>query len=226
MPKNKRPEPKNKHDLHPTSGYSSAEEIANSITHGIGVGLSIAALVVAVVFASLRGDAYLITATAIYGSTLILLHLSSTLYHAIRHMTTKKVFLAMDHSSIYLLIAGTYTPFCLGPMRGWIGWTMFGIIWGLAIIGILREIFKPRRGTWFSTGIYLAMGWLVLIFLYPLVKSISTYSLIMLLTGGALYSIGVIFYKWHSLKYHHAIWHMFVVGGATCQFFAVMSLIP
>lgn len=186
--------------------------------------MSIAGLVIAVVLASLKADAYLITASAIYGATLLVLHLSSTLYHSARDLKWKKRFLAADHASIYLLIAGTYTPFCLGPMRGAAGWSLFGIIWALAVIGILREIIRPKRGTWFSTGIYLAMGWLVVGFLFPLVKALSTYGLTMLILGGALYSIGVLFYKWHSLKYHHAVWHLFVVAGATCQFFAVLSL--
>lgn len=213
------------HKLHPTSGYSSIEEIANSVTHGIGAVLSTAGLAVAVVYASLRADPWLITACSIYGASLILLHLSSTFYHAARNLKWKKLFLAADHSSIYLLIAGTYTPFCLGPMRGSAGWTLFGLIWGLAILGILREILRPRRGTWFSTAIYLAMGWLVLAFLYPLVKSITAGAVALLLIGGLLYSIGVIFYRWHSLKFHHAIWHAFVMAGALVQFFAVLSLL-
>ena len=213
-------------ELHPTSGYSRAEEWANSITHGLGAVLSVAGLVIAVVFASLHADPYLITASAIYGASLFILHLSSTLYHSARDLKWKRRFLAADHASIYLLIAGTYTPFCLSPLRGPVGWTLFGIIWGLALLGILRELIRPKRGTWISTGIYLAMGWLVLGFLFPLVKALSAYGLVMLVSGGILYSIGVIFYKWHSLKYHHAVWHVFVVAGATCQFFAVMSLIP
>jgi hemolysin III len=212
-------------DLHPTSGFSRAEEWANSITHGLGFALSIAGLVVAVVFASLYSDAWMITACSLYGSTLILLHLSSTLYHSMRNLQWKKVFLAADHSSIYLLIAGTYTPFCLGPLRGPVGWTLFGIIWGLALLGILREIFRPRRGTWFSTTIYLLMGWLVVVFLYPLVKAVSTPTLLLVLSGGVLYSIGVVFYRWHGLRFHHAIWHLFVVAGATSQYFAVLTLL-
>jgi len=212
-------------DLHPTSGYTRAEEWANSITHGIGVALSIAGLVVAVVLATLHTDAYLITASAIYGTTLLVLHASSTLYHSARDMRWKRRFLAADHSSIYLLIAGTYTPFCLGPLRGPAGWSLFGIIWVLALFGILREIFRPQRGTWLSTGIYLAMGWLVLGFLFPLIKALSMTGLLLLLAGGVLYTLGVFFYRWHSLKYHHAMWHLFVMGGATCQFLAVLTLL-
>lgn len=212
------------HILHPTSGYTPAEEWANAITHGVGFVLSIAGLVVAVVLASIHADAWMVTACSLYGSTLIALHLSSTLYHASRDLKWKKIFLAADHSSIYLLIAGTYTPFCLGPLRGPVGWTLFGIIWGLAIAGILREILHPQRGTWISTAIYLAMGWLVVIFLFPLLKAISGLSLLLLLSGGILYSIGVVFYCWHNLRFHHAVWHLFVVAGATCQFFAVLTL--
>jgi hemolysin III len=213
------------HPIHPTSGYTRAEELANTVTHGVGAVLSIAGLVVAVVLASMRGDPYLVTACAIYGTTLILLHLSSTLYHAARSLKWKKAFLAADHSSIYLLIAGTYTPFCLGPLRGAAGWTLFGIIWGLALVGILREILRPRRGTWLSTAIYLGMGWLVLAFLYPLVKALTASALVLLISGGLLYSIGVLFYRWHSLKFHHAIWHGFVMAGALTQFLAVLTLL-
>lgn len=212
-------------ELHPTSGYTRLEEWANTITHGIGIALSIAGLVVAVVLASIHADAWMITACSLYGSSLIILHLSSTLYHAARNLKWKKAFLAADHSSIYLLIAGTYTPFCLGPLRGPVGWTLFGIIWGLAVIGIFREIFRPRRGTWVSTAIYLVMGWLVVAFLFPLVKAITVPTLVLLLTGGVLYSVGVIFYCWHGLKYHHALWHLFVVAGATSQFLAVLTLV-
>ena len=211
--------------LHPTSGFTPAEELANSITHGIGIVLSLIGLVVAVVLASLHTDAWLVTGCAIYGASLLLLHFASTLYHSARHLGWKKFFLAADHSSIYLLIAGTYTPFCLGPMRGAAGWTLFGIIWGLAIVGILREIIRPRRGTWISTAIYLAMGWLILGFLYPLVAAVTTTALVLLITGGVFYSIGVLFYKWHGLRYHHAIWHVFVMAGAAFQFLAVLTLL-
>jgi hemolysin III len=191
----------------------------------VGAALSIAGMVVAVILAALHSDAWLITACSIYGSTLIILHLSSTLYHATRNLKWKRVFLAADHGSIYLLIAGTYTPFCLGPMRGPSGWTLFGIIWTLALFGILREILRPRRGTWISTAIYLAMGWLVVAFLYPLIKSVTTTALVLLLTGGILYSVGVVFYRWHSLKFHHAIWHAFVMAGAFFQFMAVLAIL-
>jgi hemolysin III len=213
------------HDLHPTSGYTNSEELANSITHLAGTVLSIAGLVVAVVLAAIHSNAYMITACSIYGASLILLHLSSTLYHSFRNLKWKKVFLVADHGSIYLLIAGTYTPFCLGPLRGVTGWSLFGIIWGLALVGVFREILWPKRGTLLSTALYLAMGWLVVAFLYPLIKTLSMTGLVLLLSGGLLYSFGVIFYRWHSLKYHHAIWHLFVVSAAACQYFAVLTLL-
>lgn len=211
--------------LHPTSGFSKAEEWANAFTHGVGALLSVVALVVLVVAASLGGDPWLITASSIYGSCLILLHVTSTCYHAVRDLKWKKVFLSADHSAIYLLIAGTYTPFCLGPMRGAVGWTLFGIIWGLAGAGVLRETFWPQRGTWLSTGLYLGMGWLVVAFLYPLVQALTPGVVLLLLAGGILYSLGVVFYRWHSLRFHHAIWHLFVVAGAACQFLAVLAVV-
>ncbi len=210
--------------LHPTSGYSHSEEWANALTHGVGVALSLTGLVVAVVLASLHGDPFLIVACAIYGTTLLLLHLASTLYHTARDLRRKKAFLVADHSCIYLLIAGTYTPFVLGPLRGAVGWTLFGVIWGLALLGILRECLCPRRGSWVSVGIYLAMGWLVVFVLGPLVEALSAAGLALVLGGGLLYSVGVLFYKWHGLRFHHAIWHVFVMAGATCQFLAVLTL--
>lgn len=212
-------------ELHPTSGYSEIEERTNAATHLIGSVLSLVALALAVVFASLSGDPYLIVACAIYGTTLFLLHLMSSLYHAARDLRWKRRFLAADHSCIYLLIAGTYTPFALGPLRGPLGWTLFGLIWALAVIGIVREIWRPRRGTWLSTALYLMMGWLVLFFLFPLARAITTNGLVLLLIGGLMYSIGTVFYKWHSLKFHHAIWHVWVMAGAALHFFSVMTLL-
>lgn len=214
-----------KSELHPTSGYTHQEEVANMLTHAIGTLLSVLGLVVAVLHASWYADAWLVVACSIYGSTLILLYAASTLYHGMRSLSWKKVFLAADHCGIYLLIAGSYTPFCLGPMRGPVGWTLFGLIWGLASIGILREILRPKRGTLVSTIIYLLMGWLVVAFIYPLINSVTHRTWIPLLIGGILYSVGIIFYRWKSLKFHHAIWHAFVMAGTALQFIAVLSLL-
>jgi hemolysin III len=211
-------------EVHPTSGFSLCEERWNAYTHLVGTLLSVVGLVVAVVLSSLSGDVWLIVACSVYGASLVSLHAASTLYHSARDLRWKRRWLAADHSCIYLLIAGTYTPFALGPLRGPVGWTVFGLIWGLAMLGIVREVLRPQRGTWLSTGIYLAMGWLVVVFFIPLARSLSLDGLIFLLVGGVLYSAGTLFYKWHKLKYHHAIWHLFVVAGAVCQYFAVLSL--
>lgn len=213
------------HDLHPTSGYSPAEEIANTITHAIGIVLSVAALVLTVVFTSLRADAYLITASAIYGVTLLLLYTSSTLYHAARNLRWKRRFLLLDHACIYLLIAGTYTPFTLGPLRGPVGWSLFGIIWSLAVAGVIKEIIATKRGGLWSSMIYLAMGWLVIGFVFPLYINLSLQAFILLIAGGVVYSIGIIFYLWKALPYSHAIWHLFVVGGTVVQFLSIFTMV-
>lgn len=211
-------------ELHPTSGYSGAEEFANSLTHGIGFVLSVVALVVAVVSASLLRDPYLIVAAAVYGASLCCLHLSSTLYHSARRLAWKRRLLLLDHAAIYLLIAGSYTPFALGPLRGPIGWTLFGIIWALAGAGVYRELRVRKRGGLRSSVIYLVMGWLVALFIYPLYQSMTATGFALLVAGGVVYSVGVVFYLWKRLPYHHAVWHLFVIGGAACQFFAVMTL--
>lgn len=200
---------------------SPAEELASSITHGVGAALSIAALVIMIVIAA--GDAFRVTSAAIFGSTLIALYLSSTLYHSFSSPRLKSFFQWLDHSCIYLLIAGSYTPLTLVNLRGAWGWSLFGIVWGLALAGILyKALLKGKKESWLSTGIYLAMGWLVVIAFGPLVRSIDTGGLILLISGGVCYSLGVIFFVWESLKYNHAIWHLFVLGGSTCHVLAVM----
>lgn len=211
-------------ELHPTSGYSRAEEIANTITHAIGIALSVAALVLTVVFASLRAGPILITASAIYGTTLLLLYTASTLYHAARDLRWKRRFLILDHACIYLLIAGTYTPFTLGPLRGPVGWSLFGVIWALALAGVIKEIFAAQRGGFWSSVLYLAMGWLVIGFVFPLYLNLSLQAFVLVLAGGVVYSLGVVFYLWKDLRFGHAIWHLFVVGGTVVQFFAVLSI--
>ncbi len=212
-------------ELHPTSGFSRGEEVANSLTHGVGFILSIAALVVAAAAASLTGDFYLILATAVYGTSLCTLHLSSTLYHSARSLHWKRRFLVLDHSAIYVLIAGTYTPFALGPLRGTLGWILLALIWSLAAYGIYRECLSRRRGGLRSSLIYLAMGWLVAFFIYPLYHALSPEGFTLLIAGGAVYSVGVVFYLWKKLPYHHAVWHLFVIGGAACQYFAILTLL-
>ena len=204
------------------SRYSVREEIANSVTHGIGVGLSIAALAVLVTLAGLFGDAWRVVTLSIYGSTLILLYLASTFYHSFRSHRVKEVFRLLDHSAIFLLIAGTYTPFTLVNLRGGWGWTLFGIIWGLAMGGIILEVFFRNRLKWLSIGIYVGMGWLVIIAVKPLLSAIPVGGLIWLGIGGVTYTLGVVFYAWESMPFNHAIWHLFVLGGSVCHFFCVL----
>lgn len=213
-------------ETHPHS-QGPAAELANSLTHGLGAALGVAALVVMVVLASLRGTARHIVGAAIFGAALVVLYTMSTLYHAFRGPRVKKVFKILDHNAIFLLIAGTYTPFCLATLKGGWGWSIFGVIWGLAALGItFKSIFIHRLG-WLSTVVYLGMGWLVIIAAKPLAAALSPGGLAWLLGGGVCYSAGVIFYGWKSLKYHHAVWHLFVLAGSACHVMAVvLHVIP
>lgn len=204
-----------------TSRYSRREEYANIATHAVGVLLSIVALVLMVVFAAENGDPYFIVAVSVFGGTLILLYLMSTLYHSFRHPKVKHVFRVFDHSCIYLLIAGSYTPFTLVSMRGGWGWTLFGITWGLALCGIVFKIFFTKRFNILSTLMYIALGWLVVVAAKPIIASVPTGGIVWLFAGGMLYTSGVVFYVWRRVPYHHAIWHLFVMAGSFCHFLAV-----
>lgn len=204
---------------------SLGEEIFNSITHGIGTLLSIAALVVLVVFATIRGDAWHIVSFSIFGATLVLLYLASTLYHSFTKEKVKNLFARFDHSAIFLLIAGTYTPYVLTVLRGAFGWTIFGIIWGLAITGVVIRSIYLTRFRKLMVGIYLGMGWMFTIAIVPMIRNLSATSLIFLFLGGAFYSIGVIFYSWRNLKYGHGIWHLFVLAGSIMHFFSVLYIL-
>ena len=202
--------------------YSVGEEIANSVTHGIGAGLSIAALSILVTFAGLFGDAWRVVSFSIYGATLILLYLASTFYHSFQAPRVKKFFRVLDHSAIFLLIAGTYTPFTLVNLRGGWGWTLFGLIWGSAICGILLEIFFIDRFKTLSMAIYIAMGWLVILAFKPLLSAVPAGGMIWLGVGGLIYTLGVVFYLWERIPFNHAIWHLFVLGGSVCHFFCIL----
>ena len=204
------------------NGETRREEIANSITHGIGAALSIAALSVLVVFAGLRGDAWRVVSFAIYGATLVLLYLASTFYHVFSNPRVKRVFHVFDHSAIFLLIAGSYTPFCLVTIRGGWGWSLFGVVWGIAIFGIVFKAFFTGRYNFVSTALYIAMGWIAVIAIRPLVAQLPTGAFAWILLGGLSYTVGVVFYAWERLPYGHAIWHLFVLGGSTLHFFAVL----
>jgi len=214
-----------KDEVHPTSGYSPCEEIMNSLTHGLGLLWAVSALTLCVVFSSLYSNAWIISATAVYGATLILLYMSSFLYHTARSLWWKRFFLTWDHASIYVLIAGTYTPYMLGPVRGPVGWTIFGIIWGLALLGIIKEIFASKRGGLLSSIVYLAMGWICIFAIVPLYFNMTMAGFVLLLAGGAVYSLGVFFYLYRKMKYHHAIWHIFVLGGSVCQWVSILTII-
>jgi hemolysin III len=204
------------HD-HQTSG----EELANVITHAIGAVLGIAGLSALVVGAARHGDVWRLVSFSIYGATLVLLYLASVFYHGARSPRAKRALQFFDHAAIYLLIAGTYTPFTLVSMRGSLGWTMFGLIWGLAIIGIVLKVFYFGRLGWLSTALYLLMGWLVVIAIKPVMDAVSMRGLIWLVAGGLSYTLGVVFYAWHRLPYAHPIWHLFVLGGSICHFFSI-----
>jgi len=208
-----------------SSLYSLAEEIANSATHGLGLLLSIVGLVVLVVLAALRGDTWHIVSSAIYGATLVLLYTASTFYHAIPHERAKTVFRVLDHSAIFVLIAGTYTPFTLVNLRGAWGWALFGTVWGLAIIGVLLESTARQRLRVLSHILYISLGWMVMIAIKPLLGSVATGGLVLLVAGGLAYTGGVVFYAWRKLPFNHAIWHLFVLAGSVCHYFSILLFV-
>lgn len=202
------------------------EEIANSITHGVGTLMAIAGLVLLIVFAAIKGTAVHVLSFTIFGATAILLYLSSTLYHSFTGERVKFLFRKFDHMSIFLLIAGTYTPFCLVTLQGWIGWTFFGIIWGLAVIGILLKVFFTGKKEKLSTLIYVLMGWFGMLAAKPLYEAMPSHSFYLLLTGGLFYTAGTLFFVKDNIRYFHGVWHLFVLAGTTTHFFSIMGLLP
>jgi hemolysin III len=206
----------------PPIRYNRGEEIANSITHGIGIVLAIGGLGVLIAFASLYGTAWHIVSCSIFGAALILLYTASTLYHAIQHPTAKPILRILDHSAILVLIAGTYTPITLVNLRGPWGWSLFGVVWGLALIGIVIEATPLRRYRAALIVLYLIMGWAVIAAIRPMLASIGGGGMKLLLAGGLAYTGGIIFYVWHRLPYNHAIWHLFVLAGSILHFFAIL----
>ena len=211
---------------HPTEPlYTLGEEIAHAVTHGLGLVLSIGALAVLVVAASVRGDAWHIVGCAVFGVTLVLLYTASTLYHGIHHRRAKRVLRRLDWAAIFLLIAGSYTPFTLVSLRGGWGWTLLALVWSLAILGIVLQVTIPARVRRFSVAIYLAMGWLALIAIEPLVHSLQSQGLVLLFLGGVAYTLGVVFYAWRRLPYNHAVWHLFVLAGSACHFTCVLRYV-
>jgi hemolysin III len=207
----------------PLNQYTAGEEIANSLTHGLGVLLSIIGLVVLIITASFYGDVWHILSFSIFGGTLITLYLASTLYHSISNPLLKIGLKKVDHSAIFLLIAGTYTPFLLVHLRGALGWSLFGVIWALAATGILIKVFCMHQTKKLSVGLYLFMGWLCLIAMKELMHTLPLESVSFLIVGGALYTVGVVFYSWKKLPYNHTVWHLFVLGGSISHFFSVLK---
>ncbi len=201
------------------------EEVMNAVTHGIGTLLSVAGLVLLTVLAYLHGDIWHIVSFSIYGTTLVLLYLASTLYHSFTNERIKRIFKILDHSAIYLLIAGTYTPFTLVPLHGVLGWTVFGVVWGFAMIGIVLKIFFAGRFNIVSTLCYLGMGWFIVFAIKPLIATVPALGMTWLLVGGLFYTLGSIFYLWKKIPYNHAIWHLFVLAGSISHFIAVFFYI-
>lgn len=202
--------------------YTVKEEVFSSITHGIGALLSMAALVILVAFASVQGDAWKIVSFSIYGFTLFFLYMSSTLYHSVFHEKTKQVFRVFDHVSIYLLIAGSYTPIALVAMEGPWRWIIFGLIWSIAITGIILKVMNISKAKKLSTALYVAMGWLVIVAIKPILAMVPAGLLVWLVIGGLLYTFGVIFYVNKKIPYNHGIWHLFVLGGSMAHFFGIL----
>ncbi|ASK35697.1 PAQR family membrane homeostasis protein TrhA [Alloalcanivorax mobilis] len=201
--------------------YSLVEEFLNSLTHGIGMALSIAGTAVLVVAASALGDPWKIVSFSVFGACLTLLYTASMLYHGSRRPGLRAVYKVLDHCAIFALIAGTYTPFLLVNMRGAVGWTLFAVIWGLALTGIVLKLVFGNRYKLARVGIYLAMGWLVLFASGELLNSLNDIGFWLVLAGGLTYTAGVVFYLADRLPYNHAIWHLFVVGGSVCHFYAI-----
>lgn len=205
------------------STYTLKEEIISSIVHGIGVFLSIAITSVLVTLSAVYGNVWSIVSTAIFGASMMLMYMASTLYHAIPFPHAKTILKKFDHIAIYYLIAGTYTPFLLVLMRGTLGWVLFAVIWSLALFGTVLKIVSSGSGTkiW-SVSLYLGMGWLVLIASKTLFAVMSKLALVFLVLGGIFYTVGIIFYLWKSKKYTHAIWHGFVLVGTIMHFMAIL----
>ncbi|HNZ47988.1 MAG TPA: hemolysin III family protein [Candidatus Hydrogenedentes bacterium] len=202
--------------------YTVLEEIMNSGTHAVGFGLSVAGLVWLILRAVSLKDSMSLVAVIVFGSSLIALYAASTLYHAVPCFNVKKVLRVFDHCAIYLLIAGTYTPFLLVSLRGTTGWALFGVVWGIACVGCAFKAFFTGRFNKVSTAMYVAMGWIVLVAIKPAITHIPVGGLLMMLAGGLLYTFGVFFYANERVPYNHAIWHCFVMGGSAIHFFAVI----
>ena len=201
---------------------SVGEEIANTVSHGIGLALAIIATPILIIAASRSGTSWNIVGCVVFAASMITLYFASTLYHALRHERAKRFFRMLDHGAIFLLIAGTYTPFTLGILRGPWGWTLFGLIWGLAIVGLTMKAVFGARYSWLSVVLYLTMGWLVVIAAPEVLHRVPLSGLAWIIAGGIAYTGGIGFYAAHRVRYAHFTWHLFVIAGTVCHFFAVL----
>jgi len=203
--------------------YTAAEEIAHAVTHGLGLVLSLAGLAVLVTMASLYGDARHVAGCAVFGSTLVLLYAASTLYHGVGHGPAKRLLRKLDHVAIFLLIAGTYTPFALVSVPGPTGLMLLAAVWGLAALGVALHLGVPHRARFLSVPLQLAMGWLAVVALDPLARALHAEGMALLVAGGLAYTGGVVFYAWTRLPFNHAVWHVFVLAGSACHFSCVLG---
>lgn len=202
--------------------YTLGEEISNSVSHGIGAGLSVAGTVVLIVVSAVNSNAWGVVSSCIYGASLIILYTMSTLYHSITNKKAKSFFRIMDHNTIFLLIAGTYTPITLYFLNGAIGWVLFAVVWAAAIIGIVMNSVNLEKARIPSVFCYVAMGWVIVIAIRPLMASMPNISLYLLVAGGVFYTLGIVFYAVKKVKYFHFVWHIFTVAGSVLHYFAVL----
>lgn len=206
----------------PRGRYSLGEEIFSSVTHGVGGLLAVAGTVVLIVYSAIYSDARAVVSSSIYGASLIILYTMSTLYHSITNIRAKKFFRIMDHNTIFFLIAGTYTPLTIAVLRGWLGWLLFGVVWGAAAVGIVLNSIDLERFAKPSIICYIAMGWVIVFAFQPLAQAVSAASLALLIIGGVCYTVGIIFYAIKRIKYFHSIWHIFTLAGSVLHYFAIL----
>ncbi|KZE63791.1 hemolysin D [Fictibacillus phosphorivorans] len=209
-----------------THVFSKREEIANAITHGLGVLLSVAVTSILLVFAVWKGTAVHIVSFAVFGGTMLALYTASTLVHAFPKGRVKDLFEIMDHAAIYLFIAGTYTPIVLIVVGGALGWTLFGVVWGLAISGVVFKVFFTKKFVVLSTLGYVAMGWLITFAFQDITANMPPAGIQLLVAGGIIYTLGSIFYVWRSFPFHHAVWHLFVLAGSVMHFLMMFYVLP
>ena len=205
--------------------YTLGEEIFNSVSHGVGTLLEIGGMVVLIVFSAIYADAWAVVSASIYGATLTILYAMSTLYHSLTNNKAKKFFRIMDHNSIFLLIAGTYTPFTLVALRGGLGWTLFGIVWGATVLGVIFNSINLEKYKKISLVCYIAMGWVIIMAIKPMIAALPIVSLIFLVLGGICYTGGVVFYAIKKIRYFHSVWHLFVLAGSILHYFSVLFMI-